>query len=329
MPDDLKERNLWTVSNATYCPENLKLRLDLLTNFFSHLIFIVMLALLFKAWPLAAQDRFFDSNGVQIRYIDQGSGEPVVLIHGLLGNIEWGWGDRGDIGIIANLSKDHRVIAFDVRGHGKSGKPYDADAYGQQMCLDVLRLLDHLKIQRAHIVGYSNGGRIVAKLLTTNPERFLTATMGGSSGTRTWGPAEEKRAQDQIDAFTKGIPFQAVILAGWPADQPPPTEDVIRARSQEIVARGNDPLALAALARTGRALLVTNDELAAVKVPTLAIVGSADRMVNGVREIQRVMKGLNVVVIEGAGHENASRRPEFVNALREFIAAHRQTSSSR
>jgi len=277
----------------------------------------------------AAQDRFFDSNGVQIRYIDQGSGEPVVLIHGLLGNIEWGWGDRGDIGIIANLSKDHRVIAFDVRGHGKSGKPYDADAYGQQMCLDVLRLLDHLKIQRAHIVGYSNGGRIVAKLLTTNPERFLTATMGGSSGTRTWGPAEEKRAQDQIDAFTKGIPFQAVILAGWPADQPPPTEDVIRARSQEIVARGNDPLALAALARTGRALLVTNDELAAVKVPTLAIVGSADRMVNGVREIQRVMKGLNVVVIEGAGHENASRRPEFVNALREFIAAHRQTSSSR
>src|SRR5215471_14610481 len=130
MPDDLKERNLWTVSNATYCPENLQLRLDLLTNFFSHLIFIVMLALLFKAWPLAAQDRFFDSNGVQIRYIDQGSGEPVVLIHGLLGNIEWSW---GDIGIIANLSKDHRVIAFDVRGHGKSGKPYGADAYGQQM----------------------------------------------------------------------------------------------------------------------------------------------------------------------------------------------------
>ena len=104
---------------------------------------------------------------------------------------------------------------------------------------------------------------------------------------------------------------------------------MIRARSQEIVARGNAPLALAAEVRTGRALLVTNDELAAVKVPTLAIVGSADRMVNGVREIQRVMKGLNVVVIEGAGHENASRRPEFVNALREFIAAHRQTSSSR
>jgi len=78
----------------------------------------------------AAQDRFFDSNGVQIRYIDHGSGEPVVLVHGLIGNIEWSW---GDIGIITNLSKDHHVIAFDVRGHGKSGKPYGADAYGQQM----------------------------------------------------------------------------------------------------------------------------------------------------------------------------------------------------
>jgi pimeloyl-ACP methyl ester carboxylesterase len=327
MPDDLKEHNLKTVSIAKHRPENLpRLRLDLVTNLFSRLILIGTLALLLQAWPLAAQDRFFDSNGVQIRYIDQGAGEPIVLIHGLLGNIEGSW---GDIGIIASLSKDHRVIAFDVRGHGKSGKPSEADAYGQQMCLDIVRLLDHLKIQRAHIVGYSNGGRIVAKLLTTNPERFLTATMGGSSGTRTWGPADEKAAQDQIDELTKGIPFQAAILSGWPADQPPPTEDVIRARSEAIVARGNDPLAHAALARTRRALLVTNDEMAAVKVPTLAIVGSADRMVNGVREIQRVMNGLKVVVIEGARHEDAPRRPEFVNALREFIAAHPQTSNSR
>jgi len=68
----------------------------------------------------AAQDRFFDSNGVQIRYIDQGSGEPVVLIHGLLGNIEWSW---GDIGIIANLSKDHRVIASTSADRGRAGSP--------------------------------------------------------------------------------------------------------------------------------------------------------------------------------------------------------------
>lgn len=327
MPDNLKDHVLRTVSIVKYRSENIqRLRLDLLTNFANPLILIGALVLLLRAWPLSAQDSFFDSNGVQIRYIDKGSGEPVVLVHGLLGNIETSWVDSG---IIANLSKDHRVIAFDARGHGKSGKPHDADAYGQQMSLDVVRLLDHLKIQRAHIVGYSNGGRIVAKLLTTNPERFLTATMGGSSGTRTWGPADEKASQDQIDELTKGIPFQAFILFGWPADQPPPTDEVIRARSQAIVARGNDPLAQAALARTRGALLVRNDELAAVTVPTLAIVGSADRMVNGVREIQRVMNGLKVVVIEGAGHEDAARRPEFINSLREFIAAHRQASTSR
>jgi len=68
------------------------------------------------------------------------------------------------------------VIAIDARGHGKSGKPADAKAYGAEMGQDIVRLLDHLKIPRAHIVGFSMGAIIVGHLVTTNPDRFISAT---------------------------------------------------------------------------------------------------------------------------------------------------------
>src|SRR5687767_3727453 len=89
------------------------------------------------------QDRFFDSNGVRIRYVQQGSGDPVLLLHGYTINLETNWIQNG---FFANLAKDYRVIAFDLRGHGKSGKPYDPGAYGAEVVQDAVRLLDHLKI---------------------------------------------------------------------------------------------------------------------------------------------------------------------------------------
>src|SRR5262249_47141684 len=130
--------------------------------------------------PLAVgqdqQDKFFDSNGVRIRYVEQGTGEPVVLIHG--------FGGRAAVNskVFQQLTKDYRVIALDCRGYSKSDKPHDAKKYGQEMALDVVRLLDYLKINQAHIVGYSMGASIVAKLLIMKPERFLTATLGGDGG---------------------------------------------------------------------------------------------------------------------------------------------------
>ena len=72
------------------------------------------------------------------------------------------------------------MLAFDLRGHGHSGKPHDARAY-DEIALDVIRLLDHVRIEKTHVVGYSLGGIIVAKLLTTHPERFERAVIGGAA----------------------------------------------------------------------------------------------------------------------------------------------------
>src|SRR5918995_610045 len=134
------------------------------------------------------RDGFFDSNGVQIRYVEQGEGAPVVLIHGYTGTLDRHWINPG---VFANLAKDHRVIAIDCRGHGKSGKPTDSNAYGAEMGQDIVRLLDHLKIPRAHIVGFSMGAIIAAHMLTTNPVRFSSVTFVAHHPVHKWTAADD------------------------------------------------------------------------------------------------------------------------------------------
>jgi hypothetical protein len=94
----------------------------------------------------ALEDRFFNSAGVNIRYIEQGSGEPIILLHGYTSRIEPFVAN----GVIPELAKSYRVIAFDARGHGKSGKPHDRAQYGAEMGQDVLRLMAHLNLGCAH-----------------------------------------------------------------------------------------------------------------------------------------------------------------------------------
>ena len=94
----------------------------------------------------ALQDRYFDSNGVRIRYVEAGTGTPIVLVHGFTRNIETNWMETG---VLSALTRRHRVIAVDLRGHGKSGKPHDPRAYEEAVHLDVMNLMDHLQIRRA------------------------------------------------------------------------------------------------------------------------------------------------------------------------------------
>src|SRR5215470_12363889 len=121
-------------------------------------------------------DRKFDAKGVKLNYIIEGEGEPVVLIHGLSASARINWQMPG---IISMLSKKYQVIALDMPGHGESDKPSNEEAYGVAMVEDVVRLLDHLKIQKAHIVGYSMGGMIAVKFMATHQERTLSGVVGG------------------------------------------------------------------------------------------------------------------------------------------------------
>lgn len=281
---------------------------------------LVFLGLLCAGTALAEEARSFGSAGVRIRYVDRGAGPPVVLIHGFTASIETSWIDTG---VLPDLARDHRVIALDLRGHGKSDKPRDPRAY-DELGMDVIRLLDHLGIERAHVVGYSLGGIVLAKLLTTHPERFLTVVLGGAAYRRSQGEAADLAAESAAQEIEHWGMYRALVTSTAPTDEPPPTDELIRARSQLIVAAG-DARAHAALMRSRRAFVVTDAEIAAVRVPTLAVVGSADPAAPRVRAMQQRWPRLEVDVVAGATHPTAHprgllRRPEFRQAIRRHIA---------
>jgi len=266
-------------------------------------------------------DRFFDSGGVRIRYVDEGQGPAVLLIHGYTGNLERHWINNG---VFAALVADHRVIALDCRGHGKSDKPANPKHYGAEMGRDVVRLLDHLKIPRAHLVGFSMGAMIAGHLLTTSPDRFITATLVGHHPVHRWTADDEREAEASALDLESDTPFRSLIVGISPANAKP-SEDEIRKLSQQLVAR-NDIKALAAYHRGRRDLVVTQAQLAAVRVPTLAIIGSADPSVEGTRGLTSVLPAATVVIIEGAEHggeRGILRRPEFMAALRDFLSRRR------
>jgi len=197
-------------------------------NMALQLWFALLVAVASAAW---AEE--FDSGGVKIHYLVEGRGEPVVLIHGLLASakLNWEWP-----GIIAELAKNHRVIALDCRGHGLSDKPLSEDQYGAKMVDDVVRLMDHLNLKKADIVGYSMGGAITMKLMVLHPERVRSAVLGGMGWMKDdnvfAGDGKESKGQTAVDACVRGVKGLAVSA-----------EDVRNIKTPFLVIIGdNDPL---------------------------------------------------------------------------------------
>jgi pimeloyl-ACP methyl ester carboxylesterase len=261
----------------------------------------------------APADQYFDSDGVRIRYVERGSGEAVVLIHGLTDYIERAWIEAGTFD---RLAEHYHVIALDCRGHGKSGKPHDPGRYGLEVSQDVIRLLDHLGIEKAHIVGYSMGAGVTASLLARHPERFLTATLGGAAPGRSLPAAILEAWAAEME---RGSMASLIVAAIWPNDQPPPTEEQFQETSAFLIA-GNDPVALAALLRG--ALTVQPADLTWAKVPILGVCGSADSPLARLKEMTLSMPHHELVEIPGADHRAARLRPEFGEAVERFLAAH-------
>jgi predicted alpha/beta-fold hydrolase len=173
---------------------------------------------LFLAPSVAAQSpksQFFTaSDGTKIHYFEiGGKGTPVVLIHGYTANAEGKWLKSN---IAQTLAKNHRVIAIDARGHGRSDKPHDPAKYGPRMATDVIESLDHLEISRAHVHGYSMGGSILTQLLARRQDRLITAIYGGSGPQETdpkWIAQVPKNARTRrLERELKGA--QIVIIPG-------------------------------------------------------------------------------------------------------------------
>jgi pimeloyl-ACP methyl ester carboxylesterase len=278
--------------------------------------------LLLCASGLYAEDGFFDSNGVKLHYTVQGKGEPVVLIHGFSVNSEVQWSLPG---IAKALAREHEVICLDCRGHGRSGKPHDPAMYGNEMVEDVVRLLDHLKINKAHVVGYSMGGFITLKFLALHPDRLLSATTGGAGWTR---KVDSKFLNDLADALQQGKGMELLLTRLAARGQPPPDAEQLQTANRFMVLF-NDPKALSAVMRALKNLAFPEQDLKTNQVPTLALVGDRDPLKDQIDEMAAVMAHLQVVVIKGADHMNAFSRPEFTRSLVSFIDHHAEGGSVR
>ncbi len=272
-----------------------------------------------------AEDLFFDSAGVRIHYIVQGTGEPVLLIHGYLGDVRMAWVESG---IAGALAKDYEVIALDNRGHGQSAKPHDPEAYGPKMADDAIRLLDFLKIRKAHVVGYSMGGRITVNLLGDHPDRLRSAVVGGAG----WMDPKEldaRRAGMNVlaESLEQGGGVTSLFIALTPPGEKPPSPAQMEAINKSVLAR-NDPMALAAVARAIVSPQPPLEKIRANKVPVLALVGELDPRKDDAERLVKVMPNTELSIISGAGHMTAMRNPEFLKRVQAFLSAHREKAGS-
>ena len=231
------------------------------------------------AWAEEApKPQTFDSAGVSIRYTVEGKGPPVVLVHGLTSSADMNWRMPGTIKVLA---ESFTVIAMDCRGHGGSGKPEKADAYGVQMAEDVVRLLDHLKVPKVHVVGYSMGGMIAMKLAVKHPDRLLSVALGGMGWLR------------------DGSMLGALLTGRHEKDD-----------------AGGPVLA----ARSFGELSVSEAEIKAVRVPLTVLVGDRDpcrRLY--VEPLQEARPDWPVKIIDDAGHLTCVMKPQFKEELKKWL----------
>jgi pimeloyl-ACP methyl ester carboxylesterase len=117
------------------------------------------------AMPAPAESGYADVNGIEMYYATFGAGEPLILLHGGLGNADY-WGNQ-----VPELAKQFKVIVADSRGHGRSTRSVEPYSY-DLMASDVVALMDHLKIDKASLVGWSDGGIIGLDIAIKHPERL-------------------------------------------------------------------------------------------------------------------------------------------------------------
>ncbi len=252
----------------------------------------------------------FDSAGVDIAYLDTGHLDtgggarkaPVLLIHGFASNAATNWVSTSWIDTLQR--QGHRVVAMDNRGHGASGKLYEVSDYGSPiMAEDARRLLDHLRIEKAHVIGYSMGARIAAFLALAHAERIRSLVFGGLGinmvrGLAGTGPIAHALEAQSINDVTN------------------PTARTFRVFAEQT---RSDLKALAACIRSARTP-ITKEMLATLACPVLVAVGEGDVVGGSAEELAALIPGARAFTILGRDHMKAVGDKTHKAAVVAFLA---------
>jgi pimeloyl-ACP methyl ester carboxylesterase len=245
---------------------------------------------------------YFTHDGVEIAFLDEGDGEPIVLVHGFASNKEVNWVSPGWVTALQRAGR--RVVALDNRGHGASAKLYEPAAYHSViMAEDVRALIDHLELPRADVMGYSMGARIVAFLALSHPDRVRSAVLGGLG----------IRLVEGV-----GLPdtIASALEAPSLADVSDPTAYMFRAFAELTK---SDLRALAACLRGSRQTL-GRDEVGRIAVPFLVAVGSKDPIAGSPQELAALIPGARALAIPDRDHMLAVGDRIFKAAVADFLS---------
>jgi pimeloyl-ACP methyl ester carboxylesterase len=244
----------------------------------------------------------FHNGAVEIAYLDEGEGDPIVLVHGFASskNVNWVYPTW-----VSDLRKDgRRVIALDNRGHGESEKLYDPAQYSiPAMASDTIALMDHLEIARADVMGYSLGGRIAGWLGLNQPARLRSAILAGIG----------------IGLINGGGPGENVAVAL----EAPTLEDVTDPIGRTFRAFADqtrsDRRALAACLRGSRGLM-RREEAAAIAVPVLIAVGTADEVAGSAAALGKIIPGSEILDIPNRDHMRAVGDKVYKAGVADFLS---------
>jgi pimeloyl-ACP methyl ester carboxylesterase len=244
----------------------------------------------------------FAHDGVEIAFLDEGEGEPIVLVHGFASTAQVNWLHPGWIATLTRAGR--RVIALDNRGHGASSKLYDPAAYHTaHMAEDVRALLDHLDLPRADVMGYSMGARITAFFALAHPSRLRRAVLGGLGIRLVDGVGLPESIAEALEA-----PSLAQVSD--------PTGHMFRAFAEQTK---SDLKALAACIRGSRQTL-TREQVAAIRAPVLVAVGTKDTIAGSAQELAALLPSGVALDIPGRDHMLAVGDKVFKSAVLDFLA---------
>jgi pimeloyl-ACP methyl ester carboxylesterase len=226
----------------------------------------------------------FHHDGVDIAFLDQGDGPPILLIHGFASTKEVNWVQPGWVAALTGAGR--RVIALDNRGHGASTKLYRPEDYRiERMAGDAIGLMDHLGLSRADVMGYSMGGRIAALMALRHPARVRSVILGGIG-----------------IKLVEGAGLTEEVAAALEAPSPEQVQDSRgRAFRQFADQTKSDRAALAACMRGSRQTL-TREEAASIRTPVLIAVGTKDEIAGSASELAALIPGARVLDIPGRDH---------------------------
>ena len=240
-------------------------------------------------------------SGVRIHYEVRGSGPPVVLVHGYTASGQSNWIGSG---WVEALGGQNTLLIPDLRGHGRSAKPYRASAYSiQAMAADVLAVMGKEGVESAPVFGYSMGGLVTLELLLEHAGHVEAAVIGGMGSyfPRGRGRFAFERQHPDGASGRRSLGEAARFFAGY-------------------VAR-LDPIALEAAYRgvfkNGRPMDVAR--LKTIDRPMLVVAGDRDPFFDPARTLARQVPGARFLPLANEGHLSAIRNPLFQREVAKFL----------